>query len=531
MATLGAGLLMLAACGGGDAPANKPAASEAPDATEAPADTEAPSRGTIADKQDVVSAVVYIAAEGSYRDPEVGQTTFSGSGSGFIISSDGLVVTNQHVVEGAGSLDIYLDGEDRPRNARILGVSECNDLAVLDLEGEDFPYLEWFDGEAEPGLDAWAAGFPLGDPEYSLTSGSIVKAEADGESTWASLDYSLEHDANIQPGNSGGPLVAEDGRVIGVNYMGGDPGTGTEQFFAIPGEIAQGVIEVLASGEDQDSIGVNGTAVADSEVAGIWVNGVRAGSPASNLGIKAGDIILTLADRDVVSADDLAEYGYPTKSGYCDVIRTQGADQPMSIRVLRYDTGEILVGELNNPERPLEVEASIAGTITGSETGSVYEYELISDDSNSIEVEVPVLWTSRDSTEWDFLGGKYPRIDAATDLNEYLTTWGTSGVTVIAAPGLDDSNFSSTLDYFAEEFFAASDCDYLTSEEYDNGDSQFPVYGIYDVYENCGGTGAWFVVGAFYDQYYNAMVVVAAQAEEDADLEVIDRAIATVYLP
>lgn len=533
-ATLMVGLLALAACGGGggdDSKATLPDSTEASDRTEAPAGSEAPAGGTIADKQDVVSAVVYIAAEGSYRDPEVGQTTFSGSGSGFIISPDGLIVTNQHVVEGAGSLDIYLDGDDRPRNARILGVSECNDLAVLDLEGEDYPYLEWFDGAAEPGLDAWAAGFPLGDPEYSLTSGSIVKAEADGESTWASIDYSLEHDANIQPGNSGGPLVSEDGRVIGVNYMGGDPGTGTNQFWAIPGEIARGVVEVLASGEDQDSIGINGTAVADSEVAGIWVNGVRAGSPASNLGIKAGDIILTLADRDVVSEEDLAEYGYPTKAGYCDVIRTQGSDSPMSIRVLRYDTGEIFVGELNNPDRPLEVEATIAGTITGGESGSSYEYELVTDDSDTIEVEIPVDWTSRDSSVWPFFGGEYPRIDAATDLDGYLTTWGTSGVTVIVAPGLDDSNFSSTLQYFADDFFATTDCSYLTSESYDNGDPDFPVYGVYDVYEDCGGAGTWFVVGAFFDEYYNAMIVVAAAAVEDADLEVIDRAINTVYLP
>jgi serine protease Do len=506
--------------------------------TESAADTtignDTTSSGAITDKQDVSRAVVQIIKEGTYRDPEFGLSDGAGSGSGFIISPEGLVVTNQHVVDGAASLQVYVDGEDRPVNARILGVSECNDLAVIDLEGDGYPYLEWYKGSPEPGLDAWAAGFPLGDPEYSLTRGSVVKAEANGETEWASIDYAIEHDANIQPGNSGGPLVAEDGRVIGVNYAGGDVGgTGTSQFFAISAELAQDVVETLSKGQDEESIGINGYAIAYEDIAGLWVSGIRAGSAASDLGLMAGDIVLDLAGRPVVSERDLDTYGFATKTGYCDVLRTQGSDAAIEIRVLRYDTGEVLVGELNNPDRPLMVESSIAGSITGeSSSDSSYEYELIEDDSASIQVEVPIDWTSRDSSLWNFFGGDYPRIDVSTDIESYLTTWGTSGVTVIAASGLDEDNFETTLEYFTRDFYADSDCEYVTSEQYDNGDDELPVIGMYDVYQSCGGDGgAWFVVGVFYDQYYDVLIIVAAQAVTDADLEVIDRALATFYMP
>ena len=100
---------------------------------------------------DVQPAVVQIVAQGTFRDPEVGFADGSGLGSGFIISPDGLAVTNNHVVAGAATLEVYIGGElDESYNATILGVSECNDLALIDINGpDDLPYLEWYDGEIE----------------------------------------------------------------------------------------------------------------------------------------------------------------------------------------------------------------------------------------------------------------------------------------------------------------------------------------------------------------------------------------------
>ena len=521
-------LVFVNACGGSTSGDSNPNKSDSTENT-----IELATSGPVTNKQDAQSAVVRIVAEGSFRDPEVGFQSTALAGSGFIISSDGLIVTNQHVVEGAGSLDVYIDGVDKPLNARILGVSECNDLALLDLEGDGYPYLEWSEGEVAAGTDIWAAGFPLGDPEYSISRGSVVKAEASGETDWASFDYSIEHDATSEPGNSGGPLITEDGRVVGVNYAGGDiGGNGVIREYAIPATLATEVVAVLADGQDQDSIGINGIAVSSETLNGIWVSGVRAGSPASNLGIKAGDVVLTLGGQEVVSEDDLSEYGYPTKTTYCKVLRTQGTDRAIEIKILRFDTDEILVGELNNPDRPLEVE-SIASTITGDFTGELaYEYDLIVDDSEALQVEVPTDWDQIDSSLWQFFDGQYPRIDVSTDLDSYLTSWGTSGVTVVAAPGLDDRNFDDTLEFFTQAFYADTDCDYVSTEEFDNNDAEYSVIGLYDVYDNCGGNNSLtrFVIGVFYDDYYDTLIIVAAQAVNDTDLEVIDQALATFWL-
>ena len=110
-----------------------------------------------------------------------------------------------------------------------------------------------------------------------MTRGIVSKAEAAGETSWASVRHVIEHDAAIQPGNSGGPLVTENGQVVAVNYRGHDPGTGTVQFMAIAGDLAGPVVDQLSDG-DVETIGVNGGFVADDSVLqGVWVSGVEAG--------------------------------------------------------------------------------------------------------------------------------------------------------------------------------------------------------------------------------------------------------------
>jgi serine protease Do len=167
-------LVLITACGGGDdddaatttteasADTTKPTKPAETDPT-VPATTEAPET-TVAEginSYDTVQpAVVQIVARGTFRDPEVGFSDGSGVGSGFVISPDGLAVTNNHVVAGAATLEVYVGGElDDSYNATILGVSECNDLALIDINGpDDMPYLQWYDGEIRPGIDVYAAG-------------------------------------------------------------------------------------------------------------------------------------------------------------------------------------------------------------------------------------------------------------------------------------------------------------------------------------------------------------------------------------
>src|SRR5690606_35045392 len=144
----------------------------------------------------------------------------AGRGTGFIIDPSGIAVTNNHVVTGSALLHVWVGGEAQPRNARILGVSECSDLAVIDIDGEGYPYLDWYPGTPSVGTDIYVAGFPLGDPEYTMTRGIISKDSAFGETQWASVDSVLEYDATTNPGNSGGPVVDGSARVVAVHYAG-----------------------------------------------------------------------------------------------------------------------------------------------------------------------------------------------------------------------------------------------------------------------------------------------------------------------
>lgn len=194
-----------------------------PTATSAPEATPVPS-GLVTSVEEVKKATIQIEAQGTFVDPQVGTVyNAAGRGTGFVIDPSGIAVTNNHVVTGAALIKVWVGGESEPRNAKILGVSECWDLAVIDIEGDSgYSYLEFHAGDVSPGLEVYAAGFPLGDPEYTLTKGIVSKARAGGETNWASVPAVIEHDARIRPGNSGGPLVDSDGKVVGINYAGND---------------------------------------------------------------------------------------------------------------------------------------------------------------------------------------------------------------------------------------------------------------------------------------------------------------------
>jgi serine protease Do len=319
--------------------------------------------GSVAKLQDVKSAVVQIESQGTFVDPEFGlMMNAAGRGSGFIIDPSGIAVTNNHVVTGGALYKVWVQGEDEPRNARLLGVSECSDLAVIDIDGEGFPYLKLYEGPIDVGMDVYIAGFPLGDPEYTLTKGIISKAKAAGDTSWASVDSVLEYDAESNPGNSGGPVVTADGEVVAVHYA---SNSSADQAFGISRDVADSVVEQLRQGENVDTIGVNGQAVTseDGSFSGIWVSSVQSGSPADNAGVLPGDII-TLLENLVIASDG-------TMAEYCDVLRSHQPDDPLSIQVLRLGSDEWLEGHLNGEALEVTGSAGIAGgeeSTSGGET-------------------------------------------------------------------------------------------------------------------------------------------------------------------
>ncbi len=299
-----------------------------------------PSSGAVSNLDDLRDAVIQIEAVGTFVDPQVGLlVNAAGRGSGFIVDPSGIAITNNHVVTGAATLKVFLNGEQY--SARVVGASECADLAVIKIEGNNFKYLDWFKEAPKVGAEVYSAGFPLGEPQFTLTKGIISKEKADGHTDWASLDYVLSHDATINPGNSGGPLITKDAQVVGINYR---SRPNFNQYFAIDAKTAQKMISDLQTGKDVWSIGVNGVAVRseDGSLSGIWVMSVKSGTPADKAGVKPGDILYQM--EGLVLATD------GTMKDYCDILRSRSTTDTMSLTVIRFASGEILEGQLNGRE-------------------------------------------------------------------------------------------------------------------------------------------------------------------------------------
>lgn len=462
----------------------------------------------------VKTATIQIEAQGTFIYPEVGTLyNVAGRGSGFIIDPSGLAVTNNHVVTGAALLKVWVGGEREPRNARILGVSECADLALIDIDGDGFPFLEWYDGNVDVGLDVYAAGFPLGDPEYTLTRGIISKARADGETNWASVDNVIGHDAVINPGNSGGPLVTANGKLVGVNYAGS---SAVNQYFAISETQANRVLDELQQGRDYLSIGVNGTAVTDGQsLSGIWVSSVKSGSPADKAGVRGGDII-TRIEGLVLATDG-------TMADYCDILRTRNADDVMAVEVLRFASQEVLEGQLNG--RVLEQTFSFAqelgsevnnssNTNTGSGGTSYDSYKTVNDDSGLLTMEVPSAWREVDGSAWTLDGEVIGlSITAAPSIADFNNSWATPGVFFGAT-----DQFDLTTDELLDAFDYGDSCTFNGRSNYD--DSVY--FGKYDLWADCGSTGTLLVVLGAEPADRSYLVLVLVQVISDADLEALD---------
>ncbi len=236
-----------------------------------------------------------------------GPRTAQAQGSGFIISSDGFVVTNNHVVENATQVKITLD-DGRTVDASVVGTDKKTDLALLKIkDGGDYPHVDW--ASTTPRVGDWviAVGNPFG-LGGTVTAG-IVSARGRDIGSGPYDDY-LQIDAPVNRGNSGGPTFNSAGQVVGINTAiyspsGGSVGIG----FAIPAEVAKGVI---ASLKDSGSVarGYIGVQIqpVTAEIAdslglksdkGALVAETTSGSPAAAAGIHSGDVI-TRVDGDAI---------------------------------------------------------------------------------------------------------------------------------------------------------------------------------------------------------------------------------------
>jgi serine protease Do len=239
-------------------------------------------------------------------------TNSKGLGSGFVIDSDGYVVTNNHVMSGLNEAEIrFSDGTKY--KGRLIGRDEATDIALLKIDApKSFPSLRFYDDQRmRVGDLVLAVGNPFG-LNGTVTAGILSARGRDEIGSGQYTDY-LQLDAAINPGNSGGPTFDVNGRVIGMNTM-GRPGSGIG--FAIPSSTIKRVVEDLKEGRavQRGFLGVQIESLSDDNAKalglpnanGALVTGVIAGSPAEKAGIKRGDVILKINGQVVKDNRELA---------------------------------------------------------------------------------------------------------------------------------------------------------------------------------------------------------------------------------
>ncbi len=237
-----------------------------------------------------------------------------GIGSGFIVNSNGYIVTNNHVVENAAQLQVILRDGTKTYDARVVGTSPEDDVAVLKIDAQNLPTLTFGDSsQLKVGQLAIAIGSPLGQ-QNSVTKGVIsalhrsleVPDPANAGQTERILN-AIQTDASINPGNSGGPLLNSAGEVIGVNFALEQAQAGPGLGFALDGNAAHDIAtQLIQTGHvNRPFLGVSyeqldqTAAAANGLTVGALVTDVQAGSPAARAGIKAKDVITRVNDQAI----------------------------------------------------------------------------------------------------------------------------------------------------------------------------------------------------------------------------------------
>ena len=271
----------------------------------------------------VVNINVYTAsqsqAQGFMRSSSTQEYTQSSLGSGVILSDDGYILTNYHVIEGADKLQVVASGGEY--EAKVVGTDPSSDLAVIKIEASGLPAVEiGSSSDLVTGEWVMAVGSPFG-LEQSVSTGIVSAVSRSSSSLYSSESEAIytnmiQTDAAINPGNSGGALVDKNGKLIGINTLiASTSGSSSGVGFAIPVDYAMNIAEQIIAGQTPShaQLGVSLTTVNSSVAArynlpvseGAYVTRVTSSSGASKAGIAEGDIITKVGDSKVTSASDL----------------------------------------------------------------------------------------------------------------------------------------------------------------------------------------------------------------------------------
>ena len=315
-----------------------------------------------------------------FGNPEMRQRVQQSLGSGVIVRADGLIVTNNHVVNGGNEITVALS-DKREFKAKVLLADPRTDLAVLkiDTKGEKLPVVPFADSDAVQVGDLVLA---IGDPfnvGQTVTMG-IVSALARTQISASDYQFFIQTDAAINPGNSGGALVTTDGRLAGINTAiysrsGGSIGIG----FAIPANLVRRVVEGVEGGLKNGTaasvqlawVGASGQPVTSDIAAslglprpgGVLIKEIYPGGPLSRAGVKSGDVVQSV---DGAAVDDMQSLNYRTA--------THRAGDAVKMHVASGKAGrDVTVTLALPPENPPRELTTIAGRnpLTGARVENI----------------------------------------------------------------------------------------------------------------------------------------------------------------
>ncbi len=289
-----------------------------------------------------------------FQDRADGPPPSDGEGSGVIYNEHGYVVTNYHVVRGAGEIRVRMS-DRRSYAARLIGQDPKSDLAVLKIEGEEkFPYLEIADSDlAEPGEWVLAVGNPLG--LTSTVTAGIVSAKGRNISLLKDLDAIesfIQTDAAVNPGNSGGPLVSADGKLLGINTaIASRTGRFQGYSFAIPSNLVRRVVDdIIEYGSYRRAfLGVDISTLTEADIGrlrlknraeGVIIDAIIRDGSAEAAGLRKDDVVVRVGERAIRDLPELTE-----------IIGRAKVGETLNISVVR--DGKVLkvvVPMLNYPE-------------------------------------------------------------------------------------------------------------------------------------------------------------------------------------
>ncbi|MBV8673598.1 MAG: Do family serine endopeptidase [Acidobacteriaceae bacterium] len=289
-----------------------------------------------------------------------------GIGSGVIISPDGYIVTNNHVVDGATQIRVTMN-DRRTYNAKLIGTDKLTDLAVIKIDGHGLPNIPWGDSsKLRPGQTVLAFGSPFGYFQFSVTRG-IVSA-LDRPNPYADdlrkPGGFIQTDAAINPGNSGGPLVDAHGELVGINtFIITNSGSFAGAGFAIPSQIAHTVTEQLVKNGTvhHGYLGISMNDVTPDnysffklqDTTGAIISQVTPDSPAAHAGLKSGDVIDSLNGKKI-----------PNGSALQVAVSTMAPGTEIQLGIIRDgnpQTVNVKVGEFHGGQQVASADENGAG--------------------------------------------------------------------------------------------------------------------------------------------------------------------------